>query len=900
MKHNLKKLFGWTLTVVMLLTMMLAVTITVSAAETITVGDFTIVSTDGTTVLTENTDYTYKDGVLTIKTTTPVTIGMKDGVTTTDDTFVVDSSKGVTHVTLDSITIDTDNLGNSGTNTPITVKGVNQATLEFIGNNSLSSNVEGVYQQVYGISVESKTPFVLTSSKNGSLSIHNVGFAVYTNGYTAGGSTVINGNIQLDIKDCASHAIYSSGNKCGTLTISGTPVINIDTVEYAMYAYGITISGGTITVKSDKGYPICSGDGKDITLKNTADLHIIESKGGLRTTGGKITITDSAKYKVYSMESGNKIAVADALPLISTTSSGEVEISKNAVVEIYSANDAISGGKTTISDNAKVDIVIDTDSTYSEYALSFDETLTISDDAEVDIDVVNGTKIRGLYDSSGTVNVSGNAVVTIDRTTYDGVYVNALNLSGKASVTVNAADDNAIYGDISVADAATLTATSVDTRVIYDPCTVSPAEGKVYMVQYGKSEVDVTTVYCTAKTKIDDKSTWRYFHAESKEPFPVTITFDTDGGSEIAVITQNLGTAITAPADPTKVGYTFAGWDKDIPDTMPGENMTITAKWTVNQYTITFDPNGGSAVQTKTVNYGAAIDAPTSVWEGHTFSGWSPSLPATMPAENLTVKAIWDVNTYQLNWVVDGVVQTTDVPFGATITAPADPVKKNYIFAGWDADIPVTMPARDLTFTARWTAIPENNIPQPSGGTVTPSTLTPALGETVTITLIPDSGMQIDTVTVHDADGNPVAVTEVGDGIYTYIQPEGIVTISVTFKEIPRETDLWLPLLARLYMTTNPIIASAGEGGTITSAGITQVKYGRSQDYTIVPDEGYVIADVLVNGKSVGAVSAYTFKKVRRPQIIEVIFVADPNAVVEAPAEESDEVADPMYSYDQP
>ena len=58
-----------------------------------------------------------------------------------------------------------------------------------------------------------------------------------------------------------------------------------------------------------------------------------------------------------------------------------------------------------------------------------------------------------------------------------------------------------------------------------------------------------------------------------------TITFDTAGGSEIAPITQDYGTAITAPADPTREGYTFTGWDTEIPTTMPAENITLKAKW---------------------------------------------------------------------------------------------------------------------------------------------------------------------------------------------------------------------------------------------------------------------------------------------------------------------------------
>ena len=121
-----------------------------------------------------------------------------------------------------------------------------------------------------------------------------------------------------------------------------------------------------------------------------------------------------------------------------------------------------------------------------------------------------------------------------------------------------------------------------------------------------------------------------------------TITFDTNGGSEIAPITQDYGTEITAPDNPTRKGYTFKGWDKEIPETMPAENMTVKAQWEINQYTIAFDTNGGSEIAPITQGYGTEITAPDNpTRKGYTFKGWDKEIPETMPAENITIKARW-------------------------------------------------------------------------------------------------------------------------------------------------------------------------------------------------------------------------------------------------------------------
>ena len=184
-----------------------------------------------------------------------------------------------------------------------------------------------------------------------------------------------------------------------------------------------------------------------------------------------------------------------------------------------------------------------------------------------------------------------------------------------------------------------------------------------------------------------------------------TITFDTNGGSEIAPITQDYGTEITAPDNPTRKGYTFKGWDKEIPETMPAENITVKAQWEINQYTITFDTNGGSEIAPITQDYGTEITAPDNpTRKGYTFKGWDKEIPETMPAENMTVKAQWKINQYTIAFDTNGGSEIAPITqdYGTEITAPDNPTRKGYTFKGWDKEIPKTMPAENITITARW------------------------------------------------------------------------------------------------------------------------------------------------------------------------------------------------------
>lgn len=127
-----------------------------------------------------------------------------------------------------------------------------------------------------------------------------------------------------------------------------------------------------------------------------------------------------------------------------------------------------------------------------------------------------------------------------------------------------------------------------------------------------------------------------------------TVTFQSEGGSEVASQIR-ANTPADRPADPTKEGYTFIGWyngeskwDFETPVTA---DLTLTAKWQLNQYTITFKPeNGGQDIVIKQ-DYGTAITAPANPTKtGYTFAGWDKTIPTTMPAGDMTITARWTEN----------------------------------------------------------------------------------------------------------------------------------------------------------------------------------------------------------------------------------------------------------------
>ena len=223
--------------------------------------------------------------------------------------------------------------------------------------------------------------------------------------------------------------------------------------------------------------------------------------------------------------------------------------------------------------------------------------------------------------------------------------------------------------------------------------------GHTFKGWYDNENLTGSPVTAIGGAETDNKEYWAKWEINQ-----YTVTVKPENGKADIIITQDYGTPITAPTL-TREGYTFKGWDKEIPETMPADNITVKAQWEINQYTIAFDTNGGSEIAPITQDYGTEITAPDNpTRKGYTFKGWDKKIPETMPAENITVKAQWEINQYTIAFDTNGGSEIAPITqdYGTEITAPDNPTRKGYTFKGWDKEIPETMPAENITITARW------------------------------------------------------------------------------------------------------------------------------------------------------------------------------------------------------
>ena len=221
---------------------------------------------------------------------------------------------------------------------------------------------------------------------------------------------------------------------------------------------------------------------------------------------------------------------------------------------------------------------------------------------------------------------------------------------------------------------------------------------------------------------------------------PYTITFNSNGGSSVASITQNYGTAVTAPADPTREGYTFAGWSPAVPGTMPVDGLTCIAQWTAIPYTIRWLNEDGSLIETTEVPYDAmpthedATKAFDGCWD-YTFDGWEPAIEmVTGPAE-YRATFTKQQHYYTIRWqnLDEALLRNTSILCNDHPAYPTYlygiPTYQNgttlYVFSGWknertqvvyakNDELPV--PEDDEIYTAQYNAI--NNLDVASEQTI--------------------------------------------------------------------------------------------------------------------------------------------------------------------------------------
>ncbi len=179
-----------------------------------------------------------------------------------------------------------------------------------------------------------------------------------------------------------------------------------------------------------------------------------------------------------------------------------------------------------------------------------------------------------------------------------------------------------------------------------------------------------------------------------------TVTYMVDGE---VYKTENYayGATIAAAEAPTKEGHTFSGWS-EVPETMPAKDVTVTGYFTINKYLVTFKVDD-EVIAADSLEYGAEIVAPEAPdREGYTFDGWG-EVAETVLAGDVTYEGSYTINSYQLTYVVDGeTVKSDSVVYGTAIVALEELTKEGHTFSGWN-EVPATMPAKDVTVTGYFT-----------------------------------------------------------------------------------------------------------------------------------------------------------------------------------------------------
>jgi len=210
------------------------------------------------------------------------------------------------------------------------------------------------------------------------------------------------------------------------------------------------------------------------------------------------------------------------------------------------------------------------------------------------------------------------------------------------------------------------------------------------------------TVYCiTGKTGFSEP--WNLYTTAIYTP--VFLSFDSNGGTTLTSIAQRLNATVPSPTNPVKAGSTFSGWYSDAGLTVAVEwpytitnSTTFYAKWTeAEAYIITFDANGGTGGTSGLKNTGDPLTSPVVTKSGYTLSGWSPSIPPVVPANDATYKAQWIPKTCRIIYSGNGstagsTANSTHIYDAAANLTANGFTKTGYSFLGWSTSSDAVTP----------------------------------------------------------------------------------------------------------------------------------------------------------------------------------------------------------------
>ena len=511
------------------------------------------------------------------------------------------------------------------------------------------------------------------------------------------------------------------------------------------------------------------------------------------------------------------------------------------------------------------------------------------------------------YDS-GTMNITGNTGTdagdyTVSVTSKTGKWTDGSTDAVTTAWSIGKATQEAPTGLIGVA-----------------PTTEGGSDGKISVVtdkmEY-RMEADGSYTPCSG-TEIDNLSAGNYFvrYAEDNNHFASSdaavtvgegasladckITFDGNGGSgSMDSVTVKAGTnyilpacGFTAPTDQQFKAWEISGTEYKVGDTYTVNLDTeIKALWensviTPTTYTVTVsnDGNGTGTATPSTAAAGTTITLTATPNKGYHFKEWQVISGGvtikddkfTMPDNNVEVKAIFEEDTppapteHTVTVTSDGNGTASASPAkavaGAEITLTATP-KTGYHFKEWQVI------SGGVTITNNKFLMPNDNVEvkaifekdAPTEFTITfdGNGGTPSVGSMTTanqkLTSLPSASQSKHSF----------------DGWYTKKNGGTRITTDTVFSANTTVYAHWTYTggggsSGYSYYT---IKATAGAGGSISPSGSISVREGRDQTFTITPDKGYAVANVKIDGKSIGAVKSYTFENVRRTHTIEVIFM---------------------------